>query len=69
MNGGGGGAAVVVALERAVAVRVALAKVVAVAVAVEWCMVNVVAGDMAVKVVRRNHLIPFLEYYPYICRK
>ncbi len=49
----------VVALERAVAVRVALAKVVAVAVAVEWCMVNVVAADMAVKVVRRNHLIPF----------
>ncbi len=56
--------AVAAALERAVAVRVAVAKVVAVAVAVEWSMVIAVVVDMAVEVVRLDHLIPFCNIIP-----
>jgi hypothetical protein len=37
---------------------------VAVAVAVEWCLVNTVAVDMAVEVVRPKHLIPFWNIIP-----
>jgi hypothetical protein len=64
LNGGGGGVAVGAALERAVAVRVAVTKVVAVAVAVEWCMAILVAMDMAVEVVRSDHLIPCWNIIP-----